>query len=44
MRHNGLDIKPKDRILFGSRILNIQSAINVEESDDRWLILAIEEV
>jgi SPP1 family predicted phage head-tail adaptor len=44
MRHNCLDISPKDRLIFGGRKLNIQSAINVDEQDDEWLIMAVEDL
>lgn len=38
------DLNPKDRLMFGTRILNIEVAQNVEERNREMLLLCIEEV
>lgn len=43
MRHSGLSIDPAvHRIRFGTRILNIESAINVDERSREWTLMVRE--
>jgi SPP1 family predicted phage head-tail adaptor len=38
------DVSPKKRLLFGSRVLNIDSVLNVDERDERMSLFCVEEV
>lgn len=38
------DLKPKDRALYGSRVFNIRSVINVEERGRKLLLMCTEHV
>ena len=38
------DLKPKDRALYGSRVFNIRSVINVEERGRKLLLMCSEHV
>ena len=37
-------VSPKKRLLFGSRVLNIDSVLNVDERDERMSLFCVEEV
>lgn len=43
MRYN-TDVSPKNRLLFGSRVLNINSVLNHNERDERLALFCVEEV
>ena len=43
MRYNS-SVSPKKRLLFGSRVLNIDSVINVDELNERMSLFCVEEV
>lgn len=44
MRPPGIEITPADRIIFGSRIFEIESVINVEERNRELVLMCVEKI
>jgi len=41
---NDVALMPRDRVLFGTRLFDIQSVINVDERDRQWSLMCVEQL